>query len=529
VEEGEQAAVYDDEDECAQVSVGEALLGRIVDYSGLPVDGRGLLVDVDMLGLWRRVPEMDERRKIDTPLHTGVTAVDVIAPIGRGQSMLVIGGRGAGKTTLALDMILAQAGQGVKCVYCALSQGPSATDPARSLEERQAEAIAEAEAVRDVLEERGALGHCALVATRPTLGGNFLAAFSAIAIAEHYKDAGEDTLVVLDNFSSHVDSWMAMGSVANRRIMDGLKMETLMASSDDETEAGAGAEAGAEAGAGAGAGAESQAAVDADVLVEFQGTLGNRALADTRRFYSILLQRSACMHPSQGGGSLTLVACCNQAPKDRDLGGGAAAAEYAAKLQAKLGSGAPAASAPGAIGREMADPMDDLISVSDGMIYLDAGLRDAGQLPAVDPTTSLSRTGGAMSAPFRALAPTVRLELAQAKDMMSLGDSFGTDNASRKQRDKVILINRLLKQPPRTVVSTEAQLLGLHAVMRGACVPASADRITDALLTGDIVAAVAGSPIPDTAAALDALRRGAALSQPQAKALDAALTQFFTP
>ncbi|MBI5231766.1 MAG: F0F1 ATP synthase subunit alpha [Coriobacteriales bacterium] len=186
-----------------EVPAGEALLGRVVDPLGWPIDDRGPIAEAARVAADHAAPGVVDRQPVDTPLHSGIKVVDALVPIGRGQRQLIVGDRKIGKTTMALDVILAQNGTGVACVYCAIGQKASSV--------RQ---------VVSALEERGALEHTVVVAALPgdPPAYRYLAPYTACAMAEYFMHEGGDALVVFDDLSKHAATYREISALLDRPV-----------------------------------------------------------------------------------------------------------------------------------------------------------------------------------------------------------------------------------------------------------------------------------------------------------------------
>ncbi len=186
-----------------RVPAGEGVLGRVVDAVGQPLDGRGPVVPAAWMPVERPAPGIIDRRPVDEPLHTGMKVIDALVPVGRGQRELIIGDRKIGKTTLAVDAILAQKGAGVSCIYCAIGQKASTV--------RQVVAM---------LEERGALEYTAVVVALPgdMPALRYLAPYSACALGEYFMDRGGDALVVYDDLTKHAVTYREMSALLDRPV-----------------------------------------------------------------------------------------------------------------------------------------------------------------------------------------------------------------------------------------------------------------------------------------------------------------------
>ena len=186
-----------------QVPAGESVLGRVMDSLGRPMDGRGAIVPAAWMPAERSAPGVVERSPVNVPLHTGMKAIDALVPIGRGQRELVIGDRKLGKTTLAVDTILAQKGRNVSCIYCAIGQKASTV--------RQVVAT---------LEQFGALEYTAVVVALPgeTPAFRYLAPYTACALGEYFMDRGGDAFVVFDDLTKHAATYREMSALLDRPV-----------------------------------------------------------------------------------------------------------------------------------------------------------------------------------------------------------------------------------------------------------------------------------------------------------------------
>ena len=190
-------------DICCECPLGEGVLGRVVDAVGQPLDGRGPVVPAAWMPVERPAPGIVDRRPVDEPLHTGMKVIDALVPVGRGQRELIIGDRKIGKTTLAVDAILAQKGANVSCIYCAIGQKASTV--------RQVVAT---------LEERGALEYTAVVVALPDdmPALRYLAPYAACALGEYFMDRGGDALVVYDDLTKHAVTYREMSALLDRPV-----------------------------------------------------------------------------------------------------------------------------------------------------------------------------------------------------------------------------------------------------------------------------------------------------------------------
>ncbi len=347
------------------VPVGPGLLGRVVDPLGAPLDGKGPIVAAGRSPVESPAPGVIARGPVDTPLQTGIMSVDAMVPIGRGQRELIIGDRQTGKTALAIDTILNQKGTGVLCVYCAIGQ--------------KASSVA---AIIKTLDLHGALDYTfvVLAAASAPAALQYLAPYSACAMAEHFMAAGKDVLVVYDDLSKHAVAYRTVSLLLRRP-------------------------PGREA---------------------FPG--------DVFYLHSRLLERAARLSSELGGGSLTALPIVETQAGD-------------------ISSYIPT----------------NVISITDGQIFLDSELFFSGFRPAVDVGLSVSRVGGAaQTKAVRKVAGRLRLDLAQYRELAAFAQ-FGSD-LDKATQDKLAQGARLmeaLKQAQYAPRPMEEQVTLLYAAVNG--------------------------------------------------------------
>ncbi|MDR0452847.1 MAG: F0F1 ATP synthase subunit alpha, partial [Treponema sp.] len=347
------------------VPSGNGFFGRVVDPLGNPVDGKGPVAEEDRLPIESPAPPVIERGAVNVPLQTGTLSVDAMIPIGRGQRELIIGDRQTGKTALAVDAIVNQKGKDVYCVYCAIGQKSSSV----------------AAIIRN-LERMGAMDYTCVVlasaADSPAF--QYLAPYSACAIAEHFMNKGKDLLVVYDDLSKHAVAYRTISLLLRRP-------------------------PGREA---------------------FPG--------DVFYLHSRLLERAAKLSPEKGGGSITAIPIVETQAGD-------------------ISSYIPT----------------NVISITDGQIFLDSELFNSGFRPAVDVGLSVSRVGGSAQArAIRKIAGRLRLDLAQYREMAAFAQ-FGSD-LDKATQDKLAQGERLmevLKQPQFSPLSMEEQAAILFVSVSG--------------------------------------------------------------
>jgi len=347
------------------VPVGDGLLGRVVDPLGQPVDAKGPLTDPVMRRMEIQAPGIVDRQPVHEPLQTGIKAIDAMTPIGRGQRELIIGDRKTGKTTVAIDTILNQKGQGVKCIYVAIGQKGSSI----------AQTVA-------TLASHGALDYTVIVAAPASEPAPFkyIAPYAGCAMGQHWMENGEHALIVYDDLSKQADAYRQLSLLLRRP--------------------------------------PGREAYPGDVFY----------------LHSRLLERAAKLSEAKGGGSLTAL------PIIETKGG-----DVAAYIPTNV------------------------ISITDGQIYLESELFYAGVRPAMNVGISVSRVGGAAQVKaMRSVAGTLKIDLAQFRDLEAFA-TFGSelDKVSQAQLDRGYRLTELLKQPQNAPVPVEEQVLVIFAGSNG--------------------------------------------------------------
>ena len=349
-----------------EVPVGKELLGRVVDPLGRPLDGKGPIKSETFRPVERVAPDVSKRSSVDTPIQTGIKAIDAMTPIGRGQRQLIIGDRSTGKSQIGIDAIINQKGENVQCVYVAIGQKASKVSQ-----------------VVGTLERFGAMEHTVVVAANAADSAALqrLAPYAGCAIAEQFMEGGGDALVIYDDLSKH--SW------AYRQVSLLLRRP-----------------AGREAYPG-----------------------------DVFYLHSRLLERAAKLDAESGGGSITALPIIETQAGD---------------VSAYIPT--------------------NVISITDGQIYLEADLFNAGTRPAVNAGLSVSRVGGAAQRrAIRRVAGRIRLDLSQYRELAAFAQ-FGTsdlDQATLTQLERGQRTIEILKQGINAPISMEHQALILYAVTNG--------------------------------------------------------------
>jgi len=349
----------------AQVPVGEALIGRVVNALGQPVDGKAPIEAKDSRPIERYAPGVVDRRPVKEPLQTGLKAIDSMIPIGRGQRELIIGDRQTGKTALAVDTIINQAGQGVYCFYVAVGQKRSTV----------------AQVVK-VLEESGAMAYTTVVTASASEPAplQYLAPYAGCAMGEYFRDTGRHALCVYDDLSKHAQAYRQLSLLLRRP--------------------------------------PGREAYPGDVFY----------------LHSRLLERAAKLNDALGGGSLTALPI----------------------IETQLGD--VSAYIP-----------TNVISITDGQIYLENDLFFAGVRPAVNVGLSVSRVGGsAQIKAMRQVAGELRLDLAQYRELAAFAQ-FGSelDKATQAQLARGQRMVEILKQGQYAPLPVEKQIVIIYAGTQG--------------------------------------------------------------
>jgi F-type H+/Na+-transporting ATPase subunit alpha len=348
-----------------EVPVGRELLGRVVNALGQPIDGKGPINAKETSPVEKIAPGVITRQGVDTPVQTGVVAIDAMIPIGRGQRELIIGDRQTGKTAILLDTIVNQKGKDLFCVYCAIGQ--NAASIAR---------------VRAALEEAGALDYTVIVAATASEPAtlNYIAPYAACAIGEYFRDKGQDALVAYDDLTKH--AWAYRELSLNLRRPPGRE------------------------------------AYPGDVFY----------------LHSRLLERAARLNSDYGGGSLTALPVIETQAND---------------VSAYIPT--------------------NVISITDGQIYLEADLFNAGQRPAISVGLSVSRVGGdAQLRPMNKTAGRMKSELAQFRELAAFSQfASDLDASTRRQLERGRRLTELLKQVQFAPVHVGVQVAMIYAGTRG--------------------------------------------------------------
>ena len=347
-----------------EVPVGDAMIGRVVNALGQPLDGKGPIVTDRFRQIERVASGVITRKSVDTPLQTGIKAIDSMVPIGRGQRELIIGDRQTGKTAIAIDTIINQKGQNVKCIYVAIGQ--------------KASTVA---SIVKTLEEFGAMAYTTVVAsTASELAPlQYIAPYAGCAIGEEWMEKGEDVLVVYDDLSKHATAYRTLSLLLRRP--------------------------------------PGREAYPGDVFY----------------LHSRLLERAVRMSEEYGGGSLTALPIIETQAGD---------------VSAYIPT--------------------NVISITDGQIYLETEMFNAGFRPAVNAGLSVSRVGGAAQIKaMKKIAAPIRVELAQYRELAAFAQ-FGSelDDDTQEKLAQGVRIKEILKQPQYKPMPVEYQVIIIFVATR---------------------------------------------------------------
>ncbi len=348
-----------------KVPVGEALVGRVVNALGEPIDAKGVINANEYRFVEEKAKGIMARKSVHEPLHTGIKAIDALVPIGRGQRELIIGDRQTGKTTVAVDTIISQRGQGVICIYVAIGQKQSTV----------------AQVVKR-LEEHGAMEYTIVVnagASDPA-ALQYLAPYTGVTMGEFFRDNAKHALIVYDDLSKHAVAYREMSLILRRP--------------------------------------PGREAYPGDVFY----------------LHSRLLERASKLNDELGAGSLTALPIIETQAGD---------------VSAYIPT--------------------NVISITDGQIFLETDLFNSGIRPAINVGLSVSRVGGAAQIKAtKQVSGTLRLDLAQYRELQAFAQfASDLDEASRKQLERGQRMVELLKQPPYSPLSVEKQVVVIFAGTKG--------------------------------------------------------------
>jgi len=350
----------------AEVPVGDAVIGRVMNALGEPIDAKGAIASSESRPVEKVAPNVVSRQSVNTPMQTGIKAIDSMIPIGRGQRELIIGDRSTGKSAIAIDTIINQKGGDLICIYVSIGQR-----------------VAKVAATVATLDLYGAMDHTIVVAANASdpVALQYLAPYTGCAIGEYFMDQGKDVLIIYDDLSKHAWAYRQLSLLLKRP--------------------------------------PGREAYPGDVFY----------------LHSRLLERAARLSPELGGGSITALPIIETQAGD---------------VSAYIPT--------------------NVISITDGQIYLETDLFNSGTRPAVNVGLSVSRVGGsAQSRAMRKVAGQLRLDLAQYRELVTFAQ-FGTsdlDEATRTRLERGQRISEVLKQPQYAPMSMTSQVVVLYAAING--------------------------------------------------------------
>ena len=349
----------------ASVPTGEALIGRIIDPTGNPIDGKGEIITNTSRPIERVAPGIVARKSVCQPLQTGLTAIDALTPIGRGQRELIIGDRQTGKTAIAIDTIINQKHENVICIYVAIGQ--------------KASTVAQ---IAKTLEEKGAMDYSIIVSATANEPAplQYIAPFAGVAIAEEFMEQGKDVLIIYDDLSKHAQAYRSMSLLLKRP--------------------------------------PGREAYPGDVFY----------------LHSRLLERAVKLNDELGGGSITALPIIETQAGD---------------VSAYIPT--------------------NVISITDGQIFLESSLFNSGVRPAINAGISVSRVGGAaQTKAIKQVAGKLRLDLAQYRELEAFAQfASDLDQTTKNQLLRGEKITEILKQPQYNPLSVAEQVSILFAANEG--------------------------------------------------------------
>ncbi len=359
------------------VPVGDALIGRVVDPLGQPLDEKGPIVTDKYRPVERVAPGVITRQSVNTPVQTGIKAIDSMIPIGRGQRELIIGDRQTGKTAIAIDTIINQKGKDLICIYVAIGQKNSS--------------VARTHAI---LEQHGAMDHTIIVVAGASDPAplKYLAPYAGCAMGEEFMESGRDALIIYDDLTKHAEAYRNISLIIRRP--------------------------------------PGREAYPGDVFY----------------LHSRLLERAARLNEDYGGGSLTALPIIETKAND---------------ISAYIPT--------------------NVISITDGQIFLETDLFNAGVRPALNVGNSVSRVGSnAQTRAMRQVAGTLRLDLAQFRELAAFAQfASDLDKATKSRIDRGQRLTEVLKQPQYQPLSVEQQVMIIYVAIAGYLDDVPVDKVTE--------------------------------------------------
>lgn len=411
----------------ASVPVGDGLIGRVVNALGEPIDGKGPIVFSRYRPLERIAPGVVERQDVDTPVQTGIKAIDAMIPIGRGQRELIIGDRQTGKTAIAIDTIINQKGKDLICIYVAIGQKKAAI----------ARTIA-------LLERYGAMGHTIVVmaAADEPAAMQYIAPYAGCAIGEEFMETGRDALVIYDDLSKHAWAYRQISLLLRRP--------------------------------------PGREAYPGDVfylhsrLLERAARLATHYVIVPKTYMGVKAKAADAVDGKEYSGPLA------KHDAEQALKAMPEADQY--KVVPVEGTGGSLTALPiieTLLGDVSAYIPTNVISITDGQIYLESNLFNAGIRPAINVGISVSRVGGdAQTKAMKQVAGRLRLDMAAFRDLAAFAQ-FGSDldKATQAQLNRGLRLQEILKQPQYEPMSLENQVMALFAGVNGFVDHVPVDRV----------------------------------------------------
>ncbi len=410
----------------ASVPVGDGMVGRVVNALGEPIDGKGPIPSDHFRPIERIAPGVIQRKDVDTPVQTGIKAIDALTPVGRGQRQLIIGDRQTGKTALAIDTIINQKGQDLLCIYVAIGQKKAGI----------ARTVA-------ILEEHGAMDHTVvLVASAEEPAAlQYIAPYAGCTIGEEFMETGRDALIVYDDLSKHAWAYRQVSLLLRRP--------------------------------------PGREAYPGDVfylhsrLLERAARLADNYVLVPKDFKDAIASKKDAINKQVYGGPLAKHNAEEAAKENKDT-----------KIAELEGTGGSLTALPiieTLLGDVSAYVPTNVISITDGQIYLEANLFYAGIRPAINAGLSVSRVGGdAQTKAMKQVAGGLRLDMASFRELAAFAQ-FGSslDKATQSQLNRGQRLQEILKQPQYEPVSLEHEVVSIFAGTSGLIDGIAIDRVTE--------------------------------------------------
>jgi F-type H+-transporting ATPase subunit alpha len=407
----------------ASVPVGDAMIGRVINALGEPIDGKGPIASDHFRPIERIAPGVVQRKDVDTPVQTGIKGIDALTPVGRGQRELIIGDRQTGKTALAIDAIINQKGQDLICIYVAIGQKKAGI----------ARTVA-------ILEENGAMDHTVVVvaSAEEPAALQYIAPYAGCAIGEEFMETGRDALIVYDDLSKHAWAYRQVSLLLRRPPGREAYPGDLFYLHSRLLERAA-----------------RLATKYVVVPKDFKGDLATEKDSVDKKVYGGPLAKHDAEHAAKDGKAVKLAGS----------GGSLTALPIIETLLGDVSAYVPT----------------NVISITDGQIYLEANLFYAGIRPAINAGLSVSRVGGdAQTKAMKQVAGGLRLDMASFRDLAAFAQ-FGSslDKATQAQLNRGQRLQEILKQPQYKPVSLEHEVVAIFAGTSGLADKIEIERMTE--------------------------------------------------